>query len=318
MSRLIADNVWDGLDEYLRSGRPVRAAIAYVGGAAYDLLSLNAGDLIIVDGSDRVVSSGSVDPVVIAKWLDSGVEVRSLEGLHAKVLLIESEPPVVAVGSANASQNSRDHLLEAVVVTEDQGLCEQVREQLDVWWTRSDLIDAEWLSHARKIYRPPAPGPVKRRPSASPKEARPLWLGMSLPADVALSPSGRVAREHLVARHGDGSVHPWQMMEGDDRIVLKGHEVVLFDIKADQNQPHGNREAWPPATVARVVEGSEGAGPVALLVSMDDGQERLKVTFRTLCRALDEIGVAVNWEEPYLPESAAAATIRALWSTASK
>ncbi|WP_435587264.1 hypothetical protein [Micromonospora aurantiaca (nom. illeg.)] len=103
MIRLIADDTWDGLDSYLRQATRKRAAIAYIGSTAVQLLDLVDGDLIIMDGSDAALGAGLVDPDVIDAWLAEGVEVRSLWGLHAKVMLLEGRRTRAVVGSANAS-----------------------------------------------------------------------------------------------------------------------------------------------------------------------------------------------------------------------
>ncbi|MFG2064687.1 hypothetical protein ACGFIK_25080 [Micromonospora sp. NPDC048871] len=260
MMRLIADNAWDGLERYVQQATRKRVAIAYIGPAARDLLNLQPDDMIIINGSDATLRAGLVDPTVIGDWLANGVEVRSLPNLHAKVMHLKGRTTRIVVGSANASAHSRDSLLEATIVTDDAGLCDQVAEQLDVWQARSEEIDQAWLKRARSIYRPPVSVPAPRRPKQPPR----LWLGMAVAETAALPPQAIAVVERLDQRHGQGSVFPWRMNPGDDKLVHPGDEVVLVDVGPVERKPRKNSRVWPPATVARVV--SDRRAPVAVLV----------------------------------------------------
>ncbi|MEU8079263.1 hypothetical protein AB0B31_27930 [Catellatospora citrea] len=311
MIHLMADDVWPGLAEHLGAGARTFAAIAYVGAAAADLLQLEPGDSIIVDGSDRVVSAGGVDPKVISAWLNRDIDVRSLPGLHAKVMLIESEPAVGIVGSANASANSRS-LFEAAIVTTDAGLCDQLKEQLDVWWTRSDEIDARWLAHARAIYQPPRSGPARRSPGSKLAAAKPIWLAKTMPSDYHLGPEAEAELARLAVRYGEGMVETWQVHPEDVGRLLKGHEVVLFEVSSEDSEPHGNTTAPSPAVVAWVTA-DPGSSPVALLVRTDDTYAQQRVRFGLLRQVLQGVGVEISWDEPYAASSAAAEAIRRLW-----
>ncbi|GAA2395392.1 hypothetical protein Cme02nite_55600 [Catellatospora methionotrophica] len=311
MIQLVADDVWPGLADHLGTEARTVAAIAYVGAAAADLLQLEPGDSVIVDGSDRVVSAGGVDPEVISTWLDQGVDVRSLPGLHAKVMLVESEPPVGIVGSANASANSRN-LFEAAIVTTDNGLCDQLKEQLDVWWTRSDEVDARWLAHARAIYQPPRSGPGRRSPGSKAAAAGPIWLGKTTPSDYDLGPKAEAELSRLTARYGEGMVETWQLYDDDEDRLLRGHEVVLFEVSVEGGEPHGNTAASAPAVVARVIV-DPGSSPVALLVRTDDTYAQQGIRFGRVRQALWDVGAEVGWDEPYAANSAAAEAIRGLW-----
>jgi len=46
-----------------------RAAVAYVGQRADELISFKAGDIVVIDGSRNALRSGSTNPDTIAKWL---------------------------------------------------------------------------------------------------------------------------------------------------------------------------------------------------------------------------------------------------------
>ena len=97
------------------TGRVV-AAIGYVGQDAHDLLPLKSGDILVCDTSERAVRNGATNPKALRAFLRAGVEVRSEEGLHAKVVVL---PRRAYVGSANASSNSACSLVEAAIETTD-------------------------------------------------------------------------------------------------------------------------------------------------------------------------------------------------------
>ncbi|MGW0024728.1 phospholipase D family protein [Rhodococcus sp. NPDC003383] len=124
--RLIAgQRVWDELTPLLgRRSCTILAAVAYVGSHAGDLIKLERGSSIIVDASVSTVRAGSTDPLVLAKWIEAGVRVYSLEGLHAKMILAEStgesHPAFLLVGSANLSRSSATRLTESVVLTDSR------------------------------------------------------------------------------------------------------------------------------------------------------------------------------------------------------
>ncbi|MET7970513.1 hypothetical protein [Micromonospora sp. NPDC005305] len=309
MIRLIADDTWHGLESYLRQATRKRAAIAYVGSTATDLLGLVTGDMIIVDGSDAALGAGLVDPAVIGAWLAEGVEARSLWGLHAKVLHLEGRRIRVVVGSANASAHSRDRLREAAVVTDDEGLCAQVAEQLDVWQAASDEVDATWLAHARTVYRPPV---VASPPHASRRLPR-LWVGMAINEPTTLSGKAAAATDRLEQRHGLGTVFPWHMYRGDERIVRQGDEVVLVDVGPVERKPRRNSRAWPPARVARVMT-EERRRPVALLVWPHSADELEPRSFAEVDEAVRAAGSEINWDDPFESQSPAAEALRKLWA----
>lgn len=306
MIRLIADDTWDGLDSYLRQATRKRAAIAYIGSAAAQMLGLVGGDLIIVDGSDAALGAGLVDPAVVDAWLSERVEVRSLWGLHAKVMLLEGRQTRAVVGSANASAHSRDRLREAAVVTDDEGLCAQVAEQLDVWQAESDEIDAEWLVHARAVYRPPVAAPLPRAHRRLPR----LWVGMAVNETTALPSKAAVVAKRLEQRHGRGTVLPWRMNRGDEQAVRHGDEVVVVDVGAIEQKPRRTSRAWSPARVARVVT-EPRRHPVAFLVwSHSDPETR---TFAEVEEAVQAAGGSIDWDKPFEAYSSAAKALRELW-----
>jgi hypothetical protein len=309
MMQLVADHTWQGLEKYLHANVSKRAAISYIGPAATKLLGLVANDMIIIDGSDAALRAGQVDPDVISRWREKDIDVRTLPNLHAKMIHLEGDQTFVVVGSANASARSRDLLREAAILTDDEGLCTQVAEQLDVWWADSDPIDPAWLTRAREIYRPPAPVPAQRRTGPRPRR---LWVGIHVNEPAPIPPKAAAAHEKLEQRHGRGTVDSWLMNAGDERKVRPGDEVVLVQAGPSLQYPRRNSQAHPPAIVARVV--IDGHRPTALLVWPKAADQSLvPLDYGQVLDAVHEAGGEIDWDNPFPARSSEAETIRALW-----
>ena len=135
-----------------RSRGTVYAAIGYVGMAAPDILPLKRGDVLICDASPGTVAAGATRPEPLATYLRRGVEVWSLEGLHAKTIVL---PGRAFVGSANASATSRDDLVEVVVESTDTA----TRRELRLWMDRLPAIQLDG-------------GDIRRLSSLAPKPVR--------------------------------------------------------------------------------------------------------------------------------------------------
>ena len=313
----LGDRVWTELEKPIGQARRRRAAIAFAGRSAAQILPLQRGDCIVIDGSDAALAAGSTHPDAIEVWLAAGAIVRSLPGLHAKVILLEhaDKTRVVVVGSANASDNSRDRLIEAAIMTDDESICEAVSEQLDIWTALGTSLTQQWLTHARAIYRQPRhpqfDEPKRRRPA--PDRSKPLWIGAFIPTDEPLAASAEAAHHEVMRRYGRGAeVALWFLNRNDEKTVLVGHNVVLINQAFETAEPHGSATAWPPAIVARVEPGSARTRPVAFLVRDPDlGRRR----FREVRAAVHHAGGSINWDAP-LDAGPLADAVHALWSPA--
>src|SRR6516162_9259529 len=116
--KFLSDNLWQRITSLAKkNAHRSFVAVAYFGGAASELLPLRKGSILVVDMSAKAVRSGQTDPKEIIKLLDEGVEVHSVENLHAKVFVLGSRG---IIGSANASQHSASRLIEAAVVVADK------------------------------------------------------------------------------------------------------------------------------------------------------------------------------------------------------
>ena len=134
-------------------------AAPYFGSSATTLIKLRPRSVLVLKFDREAIGSGQVDPREVVKAIRTGVEVHHCSNLHAKVFVFGK---TVVVGSANVSQHSERHLLEACVETTDQKLVANARK-----FIRGLLGDRVGLGYAERMiqfYRPPIrPISIKRR-----------------------------------------------------------------------------------------------------------------------------------------------------------
>lgn len=136
----------------------VRAAVAYFGAGSHELLPLKEGDTLVCDVSERAVKNGSTNPMALKEFLEDGVDIWCVEGLHAKVVVL---PRRAFVGSANASRNSSERLFEAVIETTDTDEIRDLRAFVDDLCVKP--IDLTELKRLKKfIPKRHRPSPVAR------------------------------------------------------------------------------------------------------------------------------------------------------------
>lgn len=110
--RLVSGGLWEEIHALASSGSRNVAAVAYVTGGAEALF--NNGDLLVVDASDEAIKTGATSATVLKALHEREVELYSLPGLHAKVMVFGK---TAIIGSANLTANSKK-LVEAAVVTD--------------------------------------------------------------------------------------------------------------------------------------------------------------------------------------------------------
>lgn len=98
-----------------KNREPIVAAVSYVGSNAKSVLPLRSGDFLICDASARAIKQGVTSAEALLGYKRSGIRVFSVEGLHSKVV---SSKQFSWIGSANASSNSRERLIEASIRVE--------------------------------------------------------------------------------------------------------------------------------------------------------------------------------------------------------
>jgi hypothetical protein len=126
------------------------AAVAYFGQGASKLLPLSPSSRLVVDASDGAVKSGQTCPADLKVMQKHGVTIYSVPNLHAKVYAFDG---FAFIGSANASNHSRDTLLEAMIQTNDPAIVRSAKSF--VRGLCLNELSPGILDRLSKIYRPP-------------------------------------------------------------------------------------------------------------------------------------------------------------------
>ncbi|MBD7981102.1 phospholipase D-like domain-containing protein [Oerskovia merdavium] len=314
MIELVSEKVWESLRTVTWPG-PVRAAIAYVGREAPELLPLGAGDTLVFDGSDESLAGGTTNPAALQVLFDRGVVLVSVARLHAKVIVAGADGSgerKTLVGSANASERSRTSLREAALLTDDVEVAARADLQIDEWSgdPEAEWVDQEWIERATTIYRPRSV-PLPPRRAGLPREShRRLWIAPWTPDDSPASPAEEAAIEHFASRFTDLSVESYRLSEGDI-FVRPGDELLLFAVKDGQGEPHGNRRSWPVSRVVRVVNEVGDPTHAAICVGPFEGPS---MTYSEVRRLVHAEGEEFHASGP-LTTRAAATVRRALAET---
>ncbi len=139
----LSGDIWERISELAKGSKRRHVAVAYVASAGMEMLRLAKGDVLIVDMSEARVKGGATDPALIRQYIDEGVAVYFLQGLHAKGFVFDN---TTVAGSTNVSNYSRGHLTEAAILT-------------------TDPIDCDYLAKCQKLYKKPAWEPGAGSPS---------------------------------------------------------------------------------------------------------------------------------------------------------
>jgi hypothetical protein len=155
----------------------VWAAVAYIGVSGDKVLPLKKGDVLVCDCSKRAVHNGSTTLKGVRSFVEAGCKVYSVEGLHAKVVVL---PGRSFVGSMNASHNSATRLHEAVLETTSADASKKAREFVKELAANAAYVDDAFLRKAKKweSRKPPVPRPEIQLPDL-PKnltDCRIVWL----------------------------------------------------------------------------------------------------------------------------------------------
>jgi hypothetical protein len=239
---LYGPTLWSRIRAQAAAVSSRKAAVAYVGQHADELISFKAGDTVVIDGSRNALRSGATNPDTIATWLKAGANLYSYEGLHAKVLVLGQ---TVFVGSANLSWHSHNDLMEAAVVDTSSGLRRSAVEMIEALVASSlEPIDRPWVREAEQLYRPPrGPLPGARSGSAGPflppgpfRLLIGQWQG-DIKFTAAEARQDEEARALLRKQRGPARTYDlltWVIDPGDTN-VRRGDVWVLVDLDEHDN-----------------------------------------------------------------------------------
>lgn len=271
-TELLSLDAWPALKQAARaSKRPADVAVAYFGKGAASLLKLPKGSRLVVDASERAVSSGQTSPADLLKLLKGGVDAYTVPNLHAKVYVFGRK---AFIGSANVSRNSSENLVEALLLTTDPEAVAQSKA-----FVRSlclHPLTPELLKHLQTLYRPPKiPGgkSLKRKANANEAELPRLHLAQLILGEW--SDDEEVAHEEgmAVARKKREHKRQWKLdsFRWHGKLNIGPGEVVL-QVTAEDG---GRRLVDPPANVLFIQNLPQSLGGGAFIyVEMPAGLRR--------------------------------------------
>ncbi len=156
MDRVITNNVWRQVAEFIGKREKKIAAIAYVSKGTP--LLFGKGDILVCDASDQAIKTGETDARMLGDFLKGGAILYCCPNLHAKLLV---SGDWVVIGSANLSASSQSVLVEASLITTKPQIKSQVRAFIHELQRTSIPIDEQFISHICSL-------PVAKRNRAIP------------------------------------------------------------------------------------------------------------------------------------------------------
>ena len=172
MSKLLTLGIWKEITKQTkRKPSGCHVAVPYFSDGAGRMLPLREGSTLIVDMSKSTVGSGLTMPSEVLKLIKRGVDVQSVENLHAKVFVIGNR---AYIGSTNVSKNSAENLVEAAIMTSEIPVVKACRRFVDS--LRGELITPEFAKRMQKLYKPPKFGPGRKGGRTTGILHSPLWL----------------------------------------------------------------------------------------------------------------------------------------------
>jgi hypothetical protein len=178
--RFLAEGIWKEITAAVKRRRgKAFVAVPYFGQAGSRLLPLRKGDMLVVNASEAAVRSGQTYPDGLRRLLNRGVQIYSLDNLHAKVYVLGS---VAFIGSANASSRSSEGLEEAVVQVRDSKVIEEARRHV-LYNLCKERLSRTDLDRLKSKYRPPRLGGHRTKASRPRVGAKARWFIVQLKYD---------------------------------------------------------------------------------------------------------------------------------------
>ena len=240
---------WPHITAALRTSGPRRAAIAYMGNEAPQLLPLRSGDLLIVNAARAALRAHATSPTALAHYLAAGVRVLSSPNIHANVI-VTSRHAIIGSAGATYSSTIAD---EAVIITDDPDTVTAARLFIEGIEDTTE-VDQTFLDNATTIWQigraVPLPG-ISGRTRAEAEFLPTPVIRMFLWHITVYEPSGDERREWETRTNRDQlSVGPaskyqleWLRIDNPDRRGHLRRGDVLLQVTADNKWIH------PPTVV---------------------------------------------------------------------
>jgi hypothetical protein len=234
--------LWKRIPMLARKTPKAVVAVAFCGADSPKLLPLKRGSKLIVDASEATVKAGATCPAALIKHLRQGVEIYSVDYLHAKVFLFGRR---VLIGSSNVSTNSARLLKEAALESDDAKVVRNAKEfihDLD----KTPLGPAE-LAKLSRIYQKPrfhftGAKSLKR-------EKLRTWLVPLVDEDweqedYRQADLGRPkARNRMTSRLQDFDLHEFQSESGHFLKKVKKGDRAIQVVKISKSRTEVYRDA---------------------------------------------------------------------------
>lgn len=278
MSGFPSPGPWEKISEELRrpNRRQVVVVIAYIGRDAPALMPLKAGDWLVCDASDTAIKQQLTSVEALRAFRRRKVAVFSVSGLHAKVIASSTS---AWVGSANASRNSTENLIEASVkVTGVQA--RRVRQWAESLATDDREISGSDLTRLAGLKKYPfRPGPKA--------EVIPTTVPASIPSIVFVETSEGLTKQEAAAVAQDNQ-HARTAAQHGGFAARLGHILITSptsiragDWVVDIRNGHVRR----PAYVVRTKR-----SPYGLIVWLSESTTHTRPSIRALRACIDALG----------------------------
>lgn len=123
--KIISKSVWSYISKAARTTKTRSlVSVAYFGDGGAKRLPLKPKSVLLVDASDKTVKKGLTSPHELLKLYNKGVIIYSHRDLHAKAYVIGSQ---LFIGSANASDNAANSLIECMLHTRNRIVVNQAK-----------------------------------------------------------------------------------------------------------------------------------------------------------------------------------------------
>jgi len=278
MSGFPSPGPWEKISEELRrpNRRQVVVVIAYIGRDAPALMPLKAGDWLVCDASDTAIKQQLTSVEALRAFRRRKVAVFSVSGLHAKVIASSTS---AWVGSANASRNSTENLIEASVkVTGVQA--RRVRQWAESLATDDREISGSDLTRLAGLKKYPfRPGPKA--------EVIPTTVPASIPSIVFVETGEGLTKQEAAAVAQDNQ-HARTAAQHGGFAARLGHILITSptsiragDWVVDIRNGHVRR----PAYVVRTKR-----SPYGLIVWLSESTTHTRPSIRALRACIDALG----------------------------
>lgn len=269
--------VWPAIRARAGKGKRIVAAIAYL--TDPKCLPFKRGDSLIANLSKKALATGSSNPQA-AIDLPKGVEIRSAENLHGKVVFVGNR---LFVGSMNATYNS-ESLNEAAIETTDPGAhLEAAKWMFALAADAGPPLTRVELEDLKKFYRAPKGGNGGGHGGGNGEGKR----GKRRKGKGAKSGP---LRGWILVSESDAPWKHWDkaseiLDEGPSDLRLKGYDVWSWerpkygrtsmkkgDVVISVDHGKNGITVWPPAEIWRI----ESEGSLVLIFTANPASDRKK------------------------------------------